>query len=295
MARRPNVPGGMTHERFRPRGDIERETTALTVWLVSALAGVFVIQFALELASGGGKGGLAEGLALSAGALRNGRWWTLGTFWFVHSTANLFHVGVVIAGLVVLGRGLRDRLAPGAMLGVFGLGLLGGALWWMAANWTRSGELIGATAGVYALLVLAARISPEREMRFLLLFFFPVTLRLRHLLWGLLALDGAAFALTDLFGQPLPFDYAASSHLGGMAAGWIAGRRLAPPAAPEIPLPAEAFSLVAGATTPAPRTAAQLRAEVDRVLDKISARGLGALTPDERRTLDEAKHQLNRR
>ena len=31
-------------------------------------------------------------------------------------------------------------------------------------------------------------------------------------------------------------------------------------------------------------------AEVDRVLDKISAHGLGALTLDERRTLDEAKH-----
>jgi len=31
------------------------------------------------------------------------------------------------------------------------------------------------------------------------------------------------------------------------------------------------------------------------VLDKISARGLGALTPDERRILDEAKHLLDRR
>lgn len=285
----------MTHPRFRLRGDFERETTAPTVWLVSALAGVFVIQFALELASGGGNGGLAEGLALSAGALREGRWWTLGTFWLVHSTANLFHVGGVIAGLLLLDRELRDQLTPKAMLGVFGLGLLGGALWWMAANWTRSGELLGATAGVYALLVLAARLSPEREMRFLLLFLFPVTFRLRHLFWGLLALDGAAFALTDLFGQPLPLEYAASSHLGGMAAGWIAGRRLASRAAAEFPEPAGEPSSVAAETTPAPRTATQFRAEVDRVLDKISARGLGALTPDERRTLDEAKHLLNRR
>jgi len=285
----------MTHQRFRRRGDFERETTAPAVWLVSALAGVFVIQFALELASGGGNGGLAEGFALSAGALREGRWWTLSTFWLVHSTANLFHLGVVISGLLVLGRELRDQVAPKAMLSVFGLGLLGGALWWMAANWTRSGELLGATAGVYALLVLAARLSPERELRFLLLFLFPVTLRLRHLLWGLLALDGLAFALTDLFGQPLPFEYAASSHLGGMAAGWIAGRRFASPAAAEVPEPAEAPSPVAEGTAPKPRTATQLRAEVDRVLDKISARGLGALTPDERRTLDEAKHLLNRR
>lgn len=285
----------MTHQRLRLPGDFERETTAPNVWLVSALVGVFVIQFALELASGGTSGGLADGLALSTGAFREGRWWTLFTFWLVHSTANIFHVGLVIGGLVLLGRELRDQLAPKAMLSVFGLGLLGGALWWTAANWTRSGELLGATAGVYALLVLAARLSPEREVRFLLLFLFPVTLRLRHLLWGLLALDGLAFVLTDLFGQPLPFEYAASSHLGGMAAGWIAGRRLVSPAAAEIPEAAKAPSPVAAETAPEPRTATQLRADVDRVLDKISARGLGALTPDERRTLDEAKHLLDRR
>lgn len=285
----------MTHERFRLRGDFERETTAPTVWLVSALAGVFVIQFALELVAGAGNGGLAEGLALSAGALREGRWWTLFTFWLVHSTANLFHVGLVITGLVLLGRELHQKLSPTAMWSVFGLGLLGGAGWWTAVNWTRSGDLLGGTAGVCALLVLAARLSPDRESRFLLFFLLPVTLRLRHIVWSLLAMDGLAFALTDLFGQPLPFEYAASSHLGGMAVGWIAGRYLASRDTSDTLTPSEAPAEATGATTAAPRSKAQLRAEVDRVLDKISARGLGALTPDERRTLDEAKHLLNRR
>ena len=73
------------------------------------------------------------------------------------------------------------------------------------------------------------------------------------------------------------------------AAGWIAGRRLAvrgeigeeeTSALPQQEAPPEVSS---------PRSSAELRAEVDRVLDKISARGLGALTPDERRILDEAK------
>ena len=106
------------------------------------------------------------------------------------------------------------------------------------------------------------------------------------------AADGLAVALNDLLGRPLPFEYAASSHLGGMAAGWIAWRflRARAPAPSDRPVPVP--EAAAGAPT---RTPAELRAEVDRVLDKINARGLGALSPDERRTLDEAKHLLNGR
>jgi hypothetical protein len=38
-----------------------------------------------------------------------------------------------------------------------------------------------------------------------------------------------------------------------------------------------------------------LRAEVDRILDKINSQGFGALTADEKRLLDEAKDLLSRR
>ena len=168
----------MSSGRYRLRGDYERETTAPTVWLICALAGAFVIQFSLELAAGGAAGGLAEGMALSGEALRHGRWWTPLTFWLPHSTSNLFHVGLVIAGLLLLGRDLRDRLEPKVMFAVFGLGLLAGAVWWTAINWARPTALIGATAGVYALLVLAARLSPDREFRFLLFFLAPVSFRM---------------------------------------------------------------------------------------------------------------------
>ncbi|MGA3007777.1 MAG: DUF6576 domain-containing protein, partial [Opitutaceae bacterium] len=38
-----------------------------------------------------------------------------------------------------------------------------------------------------------------------------------------------------------------------------------------------------------------LRAEVDRILDKINSAGFGALTADEKQILDEAKDLLSRR
>jgi hypothetical protein len=37
-----------------------------------------------------------------------------------------------------------------------------------------------------------------------------------------------------------------------------------------------------------------LRAEVDRILDKINSQGFGALTEEEKRKLDEAKDMLSR-
>jgi uncharacterized protein YcgL (UPF0745 family) len=38
-----------------------------------------------------------------------------------------------------------------------------------------------------------------------------------------------------------------------------------------------------------------LRAEVDRILDKINSQGFGALTAEEKRLLDEARDLLSRR
>ena len=37
-----------------------------------------------------------------------------------------------------------------------------------------------------------------------------------------------------------------------------------------------------------------LKAEVDRILDKINSKGFQSLSPDEKRTLDEARNLLNR-
>ena len=38
----------------------------------------------------------------------------------------------------------------------------------------------------------------------------------------------------------------------------------------------------------------QLKAEVDRILDKINSKGFASLTPEEKKTLDDAKDLLSR-
>ena len=64
---------------------------------------------------------------------------------------------------------------------------------------------------------------------------------------------------------------------------WMKQRKAA-----RSPAPAPAFSVNVG-------DRGHLRAEVDRILDKINSDGFGALTPEEKHLLDEARDLLSRR
>ncbi len=250
---------------------------------------------------------MVNGLALTIAGLKAGHIWTFATYWLLHSTSNLFHVATVLGGFYALSRGLEPQLGAGRVLSVFAASLLLGGVFWAAVNWQNGGILMGGTAGVYGLLALYAALQPNREFSFLLFFFFPVTFKPKHLAVGLFAFDLLAFAYFDVLGNRAPFAYASSAHLGGMMAGWIYYRyfhhriraKLRPDAEPTDPEWTDSLDTGADsvlATRPKePTNRAELRAELDRILDKINSHGLGALTADEKRRLDQAKNLLSRR
>jgi len=66
---------------------------------------------------------------------------------------------------------------------------------------------------------------------------------------------------------------------------WLKRSSMPPITLPPAPAPAARL---------APNARAGVRAEVDRILDKINSHGLGALTIAEKRVLDEAKDLLSR-
>ncbi len=290
------------------RGDYQRETTSVVTWLLCAIAGAFFIQFAADSRWFAPLAGLTAELSLSIAGLATGRIWPLLTHWLLHRTDNLLHLGTVLAGLFLLRRELGRDLGAGRFVTVFGAGLLAGALVWCAVNWRTGGELMGSVAGLGCLVTVWALLRPRREIRFLLLFFFPVTIRPRPLLFSWLAIDSLAFLLVNVLGRDLPFAYAPAAHLGGMMAGWVYcrfihesegqfGRRSAT-------MPRELAQVRSAASSPLPspdpastpdRPREDLRIQVDRVLDKINSEGLGALTPAERSILEEAKALLSRR
>ncbi len=303
----------MLSDRDYMQADYTRERPRVLPWLLGVIAVAFVAELVIFSPWFGARASdaILYNTALSAGGLRAGKIWTLLSYPLLH-LAGLFEIIFVLASLYALGRALEPLLGPRRFFGIFAGALLLGGLVWVVVNWRHGGELTGSVPGLCGLLVFYACVYPNEPFRLLLLFIFPLTLTPRQLALGVLAVDVFAFGFYEVVGGTMPFGfgYAPSAHLGGMAAGWLChriwrgddwslgGSRPAvtlprwlrkSKVSPDLPAPASLATIHAAAPGDG------LRAEVDRILDKINADGFGALTAAEKRTLDEAKNLLGRR
>ena len=199
-----------------------------------------------------------------------------------------------------------SRMAASLAVVVFGLAVLTGALCWLAVHWRHGGAHIGPGAGIMALLVVLARLYASQPLNFMPFFVFSVTLRPMHLVYGLLIIDTLLLLLFELPGAAIPLGYTPSTHLGGLMIGLFYFRYLHAnngwDRPPGFSLPAwlrfpgkTTAPPVGFAPTPPPRDSEDLRAVVDRILDKINSEGFGSLTPEEKHTLDTAKDLLSKR
>jgi membrane associated rhomboid family serine protease len=282
----------------------QRRTSVLT-WLISALVAVFIIQFlfARNLFLG-----MEWTFGLTPMAIRAGHIWTLLTYGFLHSTDNILQVLMYGLGIYFFGKEVLPLVGSRRFLGLFAAALVVGGACWLGVHWRRPEMLLGASAGVVALLVLYACFYPNRETTVLLLFFLPVTFKPKYLAFGLVAIDLFGLVYYELLGAVSPFPAAHSAHLGGAAAAWLYYRYLHEAhwglarSRPEIELPRWLKQRKAAAkTAPAPAYTVNvtdrghLRAEVDRILDKINSQGFGSLSAEEKRILAEARDSLSRR
>ena len=300
----------MLSDRSYMRDSYARQTTSVLTWLICLTVAGFLVQNVFWRWFGPRAGeSLDRLLELSIPAIQSGRVWTLFTYSLLHSTGNLLHIIGNLLGLYFLGRELLPLLGSRRFLRLWGSAVLGGGLMWAATNWSHGGSIIGASAGVAALLVFFACLQPNQPMTFLLFFVLPVTLKPKWIALGLLTIDLIGFLFYEILGSPSPMGFAHSAHLGGMAAGWLFFRFVHQrdwqnPDRVEtsgIELP-KWFRRVQ--KTPAVATSPfkvnltnreDLKAEVDRILDKINSEGFGALTSDEKRVLDDARDALSKR
>ena len=162
----------------------------------------------------------------------------------------------------------------------------------------------------------------DHQITLLLFFFLPVTLKVRWLLIAITLFTVLGWAFAELPGRHAwPQWHAAwndsiahSAHLGGLVLGWLAYRRLnqtnlrvqdaqgyvntsEPDDAGAIARDAYAAedNSVGGGNEVKPSaslTKGQARAELDTLLDKISAGGFGSLTVGEKRRLEELSARL---
>jgi hypothetical protein len=177
-----------------------------------------------------------------------------------------------------------------------------------------AGQHLGSTAAVAALFVVYACFHPNQPLTFLLFFVVPVTIKPKHVVYAFAAFATTVLFVYELTGAPLPFDMSISSsaHLAGMLTGYVyfrfvhAARWFNPEDRPALETPRwmkrarKPVAAIPGTTaaeavpTPPPPSRADLRAEVDRILDKINSEGLASLTAEEKRLLDDARDVLSR-
>ena len=287
------------------RDGYEKRRTSVLTWLLSATAAAFVVQviFARSFPIG-----LEWSFGLSPMGLKAGHLWTLLTYGFLHSTDNLLQVIAYLLVIYFAGREILPILGSRRFLALYASALAAGGAFWLAVHWRRPDLLMGASAAVSALVILYACFYPNRETTLLLFFVLPITVKPKYVAYALLAVDLCGCVFYEIIGAASPFYAAHSAHLGGMAAAWVYYRYLhdtrwsAAPGRAEIELPrwmkhrgvakapvaAPAFSVNIG-------DRGHLRAEVDRILDKINSDGFASLSADEKRVLDEARDLIGRR
>lgn len=292
----------MSSDRFYMRGDYPRPPATVLVWLVASMVSAFLLQSVLQLSRFGPASYLPDLFRLTVPSIQQWHLWTLLTHGLLHD--NLLHIIFSLLSLVLIGRELEPQLGARKFLMLFTGSVLLGAFCWLALHWRYGGVHIGADAGIMGLLVVLACLYSGQQMSFMPFFVFSVTMRPMYFVYGLAAIDVLLLILYEVPGAHVPFGYAPSVHLGGMIAGWLYFRFLHAnngwDRAADFTLPA--WLHFPKKQAPAKPTAlsgprrhpANLRADVDRILDKINSHGFGSLTEEEKRTLDEAKDLLSK-
>ena len=296
----------MLQDRPYMQDNYERRRTSVLVWLISLIVATYLIQSVLTHLVGM-RSGLDAALGLSSFNLRTGRLWTLLTYGFLHDTGNLLQVIGYLIVIYFVGRELLPLLGTRRFAGFYASALVAGGLAWTAVHWRSPEVLLGASAAVSALVILYACFYPDREIMLLLFFVLPLNVKPKWVAFTLLAIDLCGFVFYEILGAVSPFGSAAhSAHLGGMAAGWIYFRYVHESTwgfgmrKPAIELPrwmkqrssakpvTPAFSVNVGDRS-------NLKAEVDRILDKINSSGFGSLSAAEKKVLDDARDLIGKR
>lgn len=233
--------------------------------------------------------GVISYFALSRAGIAHGYVWQFLTYQFMH--AGWLHLILNCWAIMVFGTQLERFIGgPRYLALMFSSGIVGGVFQVLVATlWPWfDGPVVGASACAFGLVAAFATLFPEQELTMLIFFVIPVRLRAKTLL--ILSI------VVALMGIIFPWDNVANAaHLGGMAMGWFYIKKILKNPAllgAEDHDPAVYSSSSQPVEEPADETP---EADVDAVLDKISARGINSLTSKERAILEAARKKMARR
>ena len=221
--------------------------------------------------------------------------WTFLTYMFVQ--ANLLHLAFNLLALYAFGPEVEERMGGGAFVRYYLLCGLGGAVLSLVLGWSfgRLNPVVGASAAVYGVLLAFAWAAPDAPIY---VFLLPAPIAAKWLVTFIVAISLVLALL------PTSDGVAHLAHLGGFATGFLylkvsdwrlgrAERNLRRRSEPSVLVhPGRAARASAAPKPPRRVERDPAQAEIDRVLDKISARGIDSLTPAERRFLAEMSRKM---
>jgi len=296
----------MLSDRPYMRDDYPRRGRTALTWLLSGIGAGFILEAVFERMFA--SVAFTEWFQLTFNGLSHGLIWQLVSYSFIHPleerVLSVLLVGANLFCLYFLGREMESLLGARRFLVLYFGAVVLGAACWLAVNFRFGGVLTGAWPGILGCLTMYACLNPDEEKRVLIMFALPVTIRPKYLVWFFIAVDVCGVAFWELRGETMPLQIAPSAHLGGILAGYIyfyfVHKRewRNPDGRTDIELPRWMRKSRKAPTAPAKyqvnlTTPQDLKAEVDRILDKINSQGFASLTPEEKRLLDDARDQLS--
>jgi membrane associated rhomboid family serine protease len=252
---------------------------------------------------------LEVNFALNLYQLSRGWIHTVFTYGLLHSTQGGLPWHLVFNGLMLywFGKEIEGRIGSERFLECFIFCILSGGIIWSCVHFMadQTVTVVGASAGVFGMLYLFCRYRWNSQMAFL---FIPVQFSGKQLFWVILGFQLFFFLFGELPGSGSTT--ANSAHLGGILGAYIYEKKLL-----SLPSLASFFRRLSAEKTvvKAPKwekrakavkgktggrfsintgTSGSMKKEVDRILDKINSEGFGALSEDEKKTLDKAKDLL---
>ncbi|OQA85338.1 MAG: intramembrane serine protease GlpG [Lentisphaerae bacterium ADurb.Bin242] len=228
-------------------------------------------------------------LILHTDSLKDFQLWRLLSSLLVNPSGwNLFFE---MFALYIFGTIITPRLGGSKMLGLYLFSGLFGNLLWLALNWNTSYGIYGCGGAVTGVIMASAMAAPNMQL-YLLFIPFPIKLRTMAIVFILLDLLLAGltpFALLDA---------------GGFIGGYLFMRLflrktvewdMLDMAGFKKKKSSDPYIFVQDPGAPKKERKMPTREEVDRILDKLSRTGINSLTPDEVKTLEEVREQMNKK
>ena len=256
---------------------------SVTTWLIVINVAVYILMFLLDpYVWNAGNLNLSQ----AYGRLEV---WRLITFQFLHDPSSLMHIGFNMLGLWIFGPMVEQYLGGKKYLAFYLVcGLFGGLLF-IILNFigflkiSPDMPLVGASAGVFGVIVACAKIAPNNEI---MLLFPPIPMKMRTFAYGYVAI--ALFSL--LIGTQNAGGEAA--HVGGAIAGYFFIRK--------SHLLSDFFDVFGDSreSKSKPPKKSALRNykntdgphpdEIDAILDKVHKKGFASLSEKDKKKLRQA-------